>query len=229
MNSGIDSLHKILKDETRRRIVLLLREKGSLSYMDLMKTLGITSTGRMNYHLKVLGNLLSKMENGHYVLTEKGILASQLLLDFPEKTIEKSRLSVSDALLIGLAGFIIVLINPFIWGIALGGILILGFLSGPLYAIFVPGAIMWRLTTNRTKSHDFYELFKPPLVPALIFTLIFLFLVILSFLSPSFRLPIFSTDQSYVGFVVFSLLFLGFAPFLGIAVTEAIYRILKSR
>jgi len=86
MGSGIASLHKVLKDETRRKIILLLQEKGSLSYVDLMKALGITNTGKMNYHLKVLGDLLSKKEDGQYALTEKGTLASRLLLEFPEVT-----------------------------------------------------------------------------------------------------------------------------------------------
>ena len=85
MNSGLASLHKILKDETRRKIVLLLNEKGSLSYTHLMKTLKISNTGRINYHLRILGDLLSKREDGQYVLTEKGTLASRLLLEFPEK------------------------------------------------------------------------------------------------------------------------------------------------
>ena len=86
MGSGIASLHKVLKDETRRKIILMLQEKGSLSYVDLMKALGITNTGKMNYHLKVLGDLLAKKENGQYALTEKGTLASRLLLKFPEVT-----------------------------------------------------------------------------------------------------------------------------------------------
>jgi hypothetical protein len=86
MGSGIASLHKVLKDETRREIILLLQEKVSLSYVDLMKALGITNTGKMNYHLKVLGDLLAKKENGQYALTEKGTLASRLLLEFPEVT-----------------------------------------------------------------------------------------------------------------------------------------------
>jgi DNA-binding transcriptional ArsR family regulator len=55
---------KVLKDETRRKIVLLLNEKGSLSYTDLMKALEIDNTGRMNYHLKVLGGLVMKREDG---------------------------------------------------------------------------------------------------------------------------------------------------------------------
>lgn len=84
MSSGIASLHKILKDETRRKIVLLLNEKDSLSYTELMDTLGIVSTGLLNYHLKVLGDLLMKNEDGQYALTEKGRLASRLLLEFPE-------------------------------------------------------------------------------------------------------------------------------------------------
>lgn len=86
MSSGIASLHKVLKDETRQKIILLLQEKGSLSYVDLMKALGITNTGKMNYHLKVLGDLLSKREGGQYALTERGTLASRLLLEFPEVT-----------------------------------------------------------------------------------------------------------------------------------------------
>jgi DNA-binding transcriptional ArsR family regulator len=85
MNSGLASLHKILKDETRRKIVLLLNEKGSLSYTDLMDILGIVSTGTLNYHLKILDDLLAKNETGQYMLTEKGKLSSRLLLEFPEE------------------------------------------------------------------------------------------------------------------------------------------------
>jgi DNA-binding transcriptional ArsR family regulator len=84
MNNGLASLHKVLKDEMRRRIVLLLNEKGSLSYTDLMKALEIDNTGRVNYHLKVLDDLVMKKEDGQYALTEKGKLASRLLLEFPE-------------------------------------------------------------------------------------------------------------------------------------------------
>jgi DNA-binding transcriptional ArsR family regulator len=85
MNSGIASLHKILKDETRSRILLLLNDKGSLSYSELMNMLGIDSTGTLNYHLKILGDLLSKSERGQYSLTERGKLASRLLIEYSEK------------------------------------------------------------------------------------------------------------------------------------------------
>ena len=85
MSSGIASLHKILKDDTRRKIILLLNEKGSLSYTDLMAGIEVVSTGLLNYHLKVLDDLLSKNEKGEYMLTEKGKLASRLLVEFPEE------------------------------------------------------------------------------------------------------------------------------------------------
>jgi len=85
MNSGLASLYKILKDETRRKAILLLSEKGGLSYTDLMDELGIASTGILNYHLKVLGDLMTKNETGQYTLTERGKLASRLLMEFAEK------------------------------------------------------------------------------------------------------------------------------------------------
>jgi hypothetical protein len=88
MSSGIAALHNILRDETRRKIILLLNEKGYLSYTDLMDTLGIVSTGLLNYHLKVLGDLLLKNDNGQYMLSEKGKLASRLLQEFPEPDYE---------------------------------------------------------------------------------------------------------------------------------------------
>lgn len=84
MSASIASLHKVLRDETRRKIILLLHEKGSLSYVDLMKELQITSTGKMNYHLKVLDDLVLKRDDGQYMLSERGTLASRLLLEFPE-------------------------------------------------------------------------------------------------------------------------------------------------
>lgn len=87
MSSGIDSLHKILKDKTRMRIILLLQEKGSLSYVDLMKALEITNTGKINYHLKILDALLSKNETGQYTLTEKGKLASGCCKNFLKRIV----------------------------------------------------------------------------------------------------------------------------------------------
>jgi hypothetical protein len=91
MSSGFASLHKILKDSTRQRIIILINENGSLSYTDLIEKLEVVSTGLLNYHLKVLGDLLSKNEEGHYSLSEKGKLASKLLEEFPEQESQQLR------------------------------------------------------------------------------------------------------------------------------------------
>ncbi len=79
------SLHEVLGDETRRKIVRLLRENGTLSYTELMKATKVRSSGKMNYHLKVLDNLLSTNEKGQYSLTEKGIFAYTSLNSFQNK------------------------------------------------------------------------------------------------------------------------------------------------
>ena len=50
-----------------------------------METLGIGSTGTLNYHLKVLGDLLEKTDSGQYRLSEKGKLASRFLTEFSEQ------------------------------------------------------------------------------------------------------------------------------------------------
>ncbi|MCL1977692.1 MAG: helix-turn-helix domain-containing protein [Candidatus Bathyarchaeota archaeon] len=85
MSSEIEALNKILKDKTRRKIILTLTDRESLSYTELMETLRIDSTGTLNYHLKVLGDLLGKTDSGQYRLSEKGKLASRFLTEFPEQ------------------------------------------------------------------------------------------------------------------------------------------------
>jgi hypothetical protein len=86
----LESLHKILKHAIRRKIVLTLLEKKELTYVDLMNLVGVENTGKLNYHLKILSDLIEKDGNGKYRLTEKGQLASQLLLRFPEKKFERA-------------------------------------------------------------------------------------------------------------------------------------------
>jgi Na+/H+-translocating membrane pyrophosphatase len=91
MSSGIAGLHKILKDENRRKIILLLNEKDRLTYTELLESTQIGSTGLLNYHLKVLGVLLVKNEAGQYQLSEKGKLAFKLITEFPEENNQAQR------------------------------------------------------------------------------------------------------------------------------------------
>jgi hypothetical protein len=79
MATDWDYLSKALGDPTRRRILLLLYQKGTVSYTDIMVALDITNTGKLNYHLKILGDLIRKDGQGNYVLTEKGVHAASLL------------------------------------------------------------------------------------------------------------------------------------------------------
>jgi hypothetical protein len=83
--SGVDNLHKILKDPTRRKAILLLNGS-SLTYTELMDKLEIISTGTLNYHLKVLGDLVTKNGNDQYTLTSRGNLAYQVLTQFPDQS-----------------------------------------------------------------------------------------------------------------------------------------------
>jgi hypothetical protein len=85
MSSEIESLNKILKDKTRRKIILTLTDRESVSYTELMETLRIDRTGTFNYHLKVLGDLLEKTDSGQYKLSEKGKRASRFLIEFSEQ------------------------------------------------------------------------------------------------------------------------------------------------
>jgi len=219
MDIDFVSLHKILKDATRRKIVLHLSKRGQLTYMELMSLLEITNNGKFNYHLKVLGNLIEKEEDGKYRLTERGELASQLLQKFPEKTIEAKPLGIGDALLIGIAGFLLLAIPGSI--ILITGIFGVTFLIS-IYELLVPGAVMWWLTVRRAKSHDFYDLLKPPLTPL---ALVIAWLVLMLLLRVSFTPR--SYGGSYVQPLMIGFLALGFFPFIGVIIAESLYRLSK--
>ena len=107
-----ESLSEILKNPIRRRIVLFLSGKESVSYVDLMNAVEITNTGKFNYHLKVLDDLIEKDGNGKYGLSEKGQLAVQFLQKFDSA---KSGEPVFETRAFSLfAGFMwLVLVYPF--------------------------------------------------------------------------------------------------------------------
>jgi hypothetical protein len=84
VNVDIQSLHGILKNPIRRKIVLSLHEKKELTYTELMNLVKVQNTGKFNYHLKILGDLVKKNQDEKYQLAEKGEIAAQMLLRFPE-------------------------------------------------------------------------------------------------------------------------------------------------
>ena len=77
----ISNVPSNLKDRSRRRIFLALEQRGPLAYTELLNIQDTAHTGKLNYHLKVLGELVAKdEETSKYTLTQKGKLASQLLI-----------------------------------------------------------------------------------------------------------------------------------------------------
>jgi len=225
MNVDLASLHKILKDPTRRKIVQHLSSKDQLTYMELMNLLEITNTGKFNYHLKILADLIQKEDDGRYSLTERGQLASQLLQKFPEKTVEARSLAMADALLIGIVGFLLLFSFPLIY-YPVVGFVVSAFLV-TVYEFIVPGAVMWWLTVRRAKSHDFCDLFKPSLIPM---TLVICGIVLMALTHMSFSITWYSSSDSSVqlGMMGFSsFLVIGFVPFIGIIIAESMHRLFK--
>ncbi|MCW4002364.1 MAG: winged helix-turn-helix domain-containing protein [Candidatus Bathyarchaeota archaeon] len=158
MKSDLASLHKILKDGTRQKIISLLAEKGSLTYTELMDSTDITSTGTLNYHLKILGELLAKNDAGQYILTEKGKLAARLLDEFPpDYSLEAkkiwSRRFLIVAVAINIGGLLLVIVLNILGYLDIAGLYrgIFGFITGLVF--FYVFYRMIRPTTN-AKSHQ---------------------------------------------------------------------------
>lgn len=81
MNDEICNVNKILSNPTRRVILEPLYQRNGMSYVDIRQVLGQMNTGQLNYHLKVLGDLITKNpETGKYNLTEDGISALKMNL-----------------------------------------------------------------------------------------------------------------------------------------------------
>jgi hypothetical protein len=226
LSVDLESLYKIIKHPIRRKIVLTLLERKELAYMDLMNSVEVENTGKLNYHLKILSDLIEKNEDGRYSLTEKGHLASQLLLRFPEKKLDRTPIGGGDAILIGFVGFVLALANPGFWGFGVGMmyVSIIAF-SGIVYALLVPGGVMWLLTVRRANSHDAYDLFKPPLVA---FVLVITLLVLMAVLNINVTISTPPQDSGYAAIaqpVLPTLLIVGLFFFLGVGIFEILNKL----
>jgi len=81
MSASDPELSKLLValgHEKRRRIVLLLAERGPLSVTELKRDMKI-STGSLYHNISLLGDLIGQGPDRKYSLTEKGARANQLL------------------------------------------------------------------------------------------------------------------------------------------------------
>jgi hypothetical protein len=248
-----DSFYRILKDSTRQRIIKQLYSEGPLTYVDLMNRLGISNTGKFNYHLKILAEFLEKNEDGKYCLNENGVHAAQLLANYPNETFFENKINIRSVVFIGFLGFVLTLLNPAI---------IEGFTGVPLivewwlyipaiaYTFLMPGPIMWWLSVKRMKTHDFRDLAKPPVFAILLLTCmvaLFAFLhwyigLELPLVQKSIGEPqttgyfedgvwhtIAVQQTVYTGFIVWMLPFAGFYSLIGVGLVEAVWRILKRK
>jgi hypothetical protein len=66
-------LHELLKDPIRQKTLLLLGERDRLSFDDLVKQLKIDDQEELHNQLKILGDLVTKVEDDEYSLTEQGV------------------------------------------------------------------------------------------------------------------------------------------------------------
>ncbi len=224
------TLHKVLRDETRKKIILQLHKAGTLAYTDLMNRLEITNTGSLNYHLKKLNNLVEKNEQGAYALTEKGTAAAELLEKLPSQIPSNKALRASDMLLIGFLGFLLILLPAYAEVFATSatlGFLFAGVILFTVYPLFVPSLLMWLLTIRRTSSHDLYDLVKPPITAAGMFYLLQLLLFIIPNLLAASQpqSPITTTTQTLTFIILPSYVFLPWTPLLGLLLIEGVYRL----
>src|SRR5205807_5040390 len=138
MPADLGSLHRILKDPTRRRILSALNEKGSLAYVEILGLLEIEHTGKLNYHLKLLGDLVSKDDSGRYSLTEKGKLAIQVTSKFQSVSSQETPATLH----VGRIGLGKLFIVPSIPLFILSFILSLGTTGWRLACLFSSGLLL---------------------------------------------------------------------------------------
>ncbi len=92
----IDTVIDGINHELRRKIILLLAERGPMKYSSLLAELGVQS-GVLNYHLSKMEPLLNKDREGIYSLSNTGILAYRLL-NFLQEEIKKPQRLIKEPL-----------------------------------------------------------------------------------------------------------------------------------
>lgn len=61
-----------LRHPIRRQLLLLLEDKGEMSFTEIQNAVGMSDTGLMSYHLKELAPLVEQSTRGKYCLSEVG-------------------------------------------------------------------------------------------------------------------------------------------------------------
>lgn len=78
-----------LNHEIRREILRLLKDN-TMSYTELLDHFAISS-GKLNYHIKLLSGFIEKDEEGNYCSTDLGVRVLNLLNQFTQSTSDNER------------------------------------------------------------------------------------------------------------------------------------------
>ncbi len=111
-------LLKSISHPIRARVIELLSENVELPYSEILNNLRIDS-GQLNFHLRNMGGLITKEENGNYLLTSDGKIASILLKKLHrlsqsgEEAVEPAA-GISKRALATLIDFTIFLFSPLV-------------------------------------------------------------------------------------------------------------------
>lgn len=85
-----DEIFAALKHPIRRQILLLLEDRGEVSFTEIQNALGLSDTGLISYHLKELATLIEQSRRGKYSLSEVGRASMTL---FRKVEMEKDKTS----------------------------------------------------------------------------------------------------------------------------------------
>ena len=73
-----EEVFEAISHPLRIKILQLLAEH-PMSFSELKKALGVRSSGKLDFHLKKLGDLIALNSNGRYTLTKEGYAALQAI------------------------------------------------------------------------------------------------------------------------------------------------------
>lgn len=124
-----------LNHPIRRRIIEMLA-RNSVTYTCMLEELDI-DTGKLNFHLKKLGDLIEKNEKGLYKLTDRGLRAFSIMQQVPEKIEEASAARRIAAYFLDFFAVILVSLIYFIFPIKISGIIQQEFVITPSYILTI--------------------------------------------------------------------------------------------
>ena len=124
-----------LNHPIRRRIIEMLA-RNSVTYTCMLEELDV-DTGKLNFHLKKLGDLIEKDEKGLYKLTDKGLRAFSIIQQVPEKIEEASAARRASAYFLDFFAVILVSLIYFIFPIKISGIIQQEFVITPSYILTI--------------------------------------------------------------------------------------------